>query len=122
MNERRRQNRVRPGIKINVLDRNTNQHFGYLADISVNGMMLIGEKLILKDGVYQLRLQLPVEIDGKGEITFDAESMWCKCDPDSYYSKAGFRLHNVSQQDQHIIELLVKTREFQNMASSIHSM
>ncbi|MEW5923720.1 MAG: PilZ domain-containing protein [Candidatus Zixiibacteriota bacterium] len=121
MNERRRQDRIRPGIKINVFDRNTNQLFGYLADISARGMMLIGEKLILRDGIYQLRMQLPVELDGKHEVIFDAESIWCKCDPDSYYSKAGFRLHNVSQQDQRIIELLVKTREFQNMTNCVPS-
>ncbi|PKK84873.1 MAG: hypothetical protein CVT49_01590 [candidate division Zixibacteria bacterium HGW-Zixibacteria-1] len=121
MNERRHQDRIRPGIKINVYSRDTNELFGYLADISAQGMMLIGEKLIMRDGSYQLRLQLPVEIEGEREISLDAESMWCKSDPESYYNKAGFKLRNVSPKDQKIIEALVRTREFQNMTNYVPS-
>ena len=116
MQEKRQQPRIRPGVKINVYDRNTDELFGYLADISAGGIMLIGEKSITRDGLYQLRIELPVEIEGEHEIAFDAESMWCRSDPESYYSKAGFKLSNLTEKDQKIIEEFIKTVEYENMS------
>jgi len=119
MNERRQRERFRPDAKISVYNRGTNELFGYVADISPEGLMLIGENLPTDEGIYRLRLELPVEIDGATEITFDAESMWCKYEPGSCFNKAGFRLTNVSEKDEAIINKLVKTREFQSMAGYV---
>jgi len=119
MSEKRHDERLRPGIKINVYNRDTNEFFGYLADISSTGIMLLGENMIARDGIYQLKIELPIEIDGRRELTFDAESIWCKCDPESYYNKAGFRLSKVSPEVEEIIRKFVRTSEFQNMAGYV---
>ena len=103
MQEKRQNPRNRPGIKIKVYNRDTNELFGYLADISAHGMMLIGEKTVTRDGVYRLKIEFPFTIHGEQEINFEAESMWCRCDPESYYSKAGFKLNDLSETDQEII-------------------
>ncbi|RKX31655.1 MAG: hypothetical protein DRP46_02850 [Candidatus Zixiibacteriota bacterium] len=117
MQEKRQNPRSRPGTKIKVYDRDTNELFGYLADISTHGMMLIGERTVTRDGVYRLKIEFPFTIQGEQEINFEAESMWCRNDPESYYSKAGFRLNNLSESDQEIIEEFIKTVEYENIST-----
>ena len=119
MNEKRQDERLRPGVKISVYNRDTNEFFGYLADISETGMMLIAEDMVTHDGLYRLKMEMPVEIDGCCEVNLDAESIWCKCDPESYYNKAGFRLSNVTPEVAEVIRKFARTSEFQNMAGYV---
>nr|MBN2276688.1 PilZ domain-containing protein [candidate division Zixibacteria bacterium] len=119
MNDRRKHERARPGIRINVFNLDTRQPFGNLVDISTEGIMLIGDKNITATGPVHLRLELPVSINGVTELTFEACNLWSRKDDDSYYYRAGFQLKNVSDDIRKIIEMLINSPEFLNLANYI---
>lgn len=49
---------------------------GHLVDITTKGMMLISEKPLETDAIYQLRMHLPKEIDGGGHVDYRARALW----------------------------------------------
>ena len=48
---------------LRVFDRNTDKLFGHIVDITTEGVMMIGEKAIETNTVYQLRMELSTLID-----------------------------------------------------------
>ena len=51
---------------------------GRLGDITLNGLKVISEKSIPLNTVFHLKLKLPARLNRSEQITFEAESLWCK--------------------------------------------
>ena len=79
-----------------------------MVDISSGGMMLISEDPIKTGPVYELRMVLPVDIEGNREITFSAKSKWCSEDENPDFYNTGFQLINPSLEHIKITEHLIQ--------------
>lgn len=104
MKDRRMLKRRHLVFYMRVFDRNTNELLGYLVDITPEGIMLMSEEPIETDTVFQLRMIFPVEVSGRKQLDFEAESVWCE--KDVFYD-TGFQLLDVSQEQIEIIKYLI---------------
>ncbi len=108
MKEKRRVKRRHLIYYLRVFEKNTDQPIGHMVDISTEGMMLISEDPIKTDHVFELRMVLPVEIEGSREIIFFAKSKWCGEDENPDFYNTGFQLINLSPEHIKVIEYLVQ--------------
>ena len=80
---------------------------GDLADITVEGVMLVSDEPIAEKTVFQMRIVLPEEIEGKEIIEFDAESIRCnETIHDSIYT-TGFLITKLDEDNHAIINKLI---------------
>ena len=91
-----------------VYDRQNGQTIGNLADISVEGAMIISNRAIDAGKVHLLRLDLPEEVFKIDHIDLDAQSIWCRPDIDPALYNVGFQLINMDPDRTSMIELLIK--------------
>lgn len=99
---------------LKTYDRTNDQLIGHVVDLTTEGVMLLSENPIEPDTAFRLRVELPETIRGRTDITFDAESIWCKKDVNPDFYDTGFRLLTVSREDVALIEVLIQTYSFQN--------
>ena len=99
---------------LRVFDRKTDEVIGHLVDITTKGVMLISEKPLKANTIFQLRMTLPVETMGSKQLSFDAKSAWVKKDinPDFYIT--GFEIQSIKPNDINVIEQLIKEFGFQD--------
>ena len=90
-----------------IYDKITGQFIGSLGDISTAGMMLVCEKPV-ETNIFQLRLDLPKEINGIKQIDFEAECTWCTKGVISNFFCAGFKFLSFSPSDVQTIKLCIK--------------
>lgn len=107
MTEKRKLKRRHLIYYLRVFDQNSNQLLGHLVDITTEGAMLISEKPIITNTLFQAKMVLPEEIEGSKDITFGANSIWCKKDVNPDYYVTGFQLQDVTDDDLEIIEQLI---------------
>jgi len=93
---------------LRVFEKKADQLIGHMVDISSGGMMLISEDPIKTGMVFDLRMVLPVELEGSREITFSAESMWCRADENPDFYNTGFQWINPSSEHIKTIDHLVQ--------------
>jgi hypothetical protein len=98
---------------IRVCERQTDQTFGRVVDITTEGMRLCSEQPIEPDSVYQFTVTFPRPDTEKKKIRFDASVIWCKKDPLFDLYDAGVRLMNVSREDISIIEDFIHYSTFE---------
>lgn len=98
---------------LNVFDRNTDELFGLLSDITIEGCMLLCESDIKINNIFNLKLEFPPEIAEPREINFDAESRWSNADINPNYTSAGFQFQNISQAGKDAINLLISELGFE---------
>jgi hypothetical protein len=106
--EKRRLKRRHLIYYLRVFEKNDDQPIGHMVDISAEGMMLISEDPIKTGTVFELRMVLPVEIEGSREIIFSAESRWCGKDENPDFYNTGFQLIDPSQEHIKITEHLIQ--------------
>jgi len=114
MTEKRQFTRRHTFYYSRIFDEDTHELKGRLVDITTNGMKLISDEPIETDRTFQLRMVLPVGIEGKKSISFGAKSKWCKkaSNPDLYDS--GFQLVSISPANVEVIEHLIQESTFSN--------
>ena len=76
--DRRKQERVSLIYYLAVFDRNTDDLMGYLADISLEGAMLLCEKSLEIDSDYQFKIEVFSASSINKQIEFDAKCVWRK--------------------------------------------
>ena len=108
MAEQRKHDRKYMINYLRVIDRNTEELVGNLVDVTTEGFMLISDDPIETGVDFELKLDLPEEIRGSRQISFDAHSRWCKSDVNPEFCNTGFRLSNISTNDIAIIESLIQ--------------
>ncbi len=103
MNEKRYRSRRQVDMPIQVIDCNTLETLGMLANISTNGFMLISEQRIDPNRIYQLRLEFTQPIDGIDAIECGAESLWSDSAEDDPACWNGFHIIDISTADASFI-------------------
>jgi hypothetical protein len=98
MEERRKTARIRLTFEVIVYDIKTGERVGHLADISTEGIMLVGGRAMKINNVYEFRITLPVSIYGKTEISFNAVCLWSGKVEKSTKYQAGFQIQNPTKE------------------------
>lgn len=93
---------------LQVFNQETEKFLGNLVNISPDGMLLFGEQPIEPGQRYRLRMNVQFLGEDQTTLEVEAESRWCKNNthPDIY--DAGFRLINVPEEQQLLINQLIK--------------
>ena len=91
-----------------VYHRQTGELLGNLADITIQGFMVIGEHPQKPDLKFPLRLELPEQIFGKNHLDLNALSVWSHPDLIPTLHNTGFQLMDVSEEDLAILERIIR--------------
>ena len=100
MVERRRLPRRNFSYYMRVMNENTGELVGHLADISTGGFRLESAKPIPQNRDFVFRIELPNDISNRPYIVFGARSRWCakdRLDPSLY--DVCFQIINMTPSD-----------------------
>ena len=108
METKRKSPRKALKVYLKVTDEKTDELFGYMVDVTKEGIQLTSEDVLETEVSFQLKLELPVEIEGKKFISFSSTSKWSEKDRESDYYNSGFQLDEISAEDQKLVEQLIQ--------------
>jgi hypothetical protein len=109
MQERRKTNRLSISYYLRVLDADTNQMIGHLADISLQGLRMDSQKPIPVKKEYRLRINIAADVGDKDYIDFVASSRWCERDPlQTGLYEVGFEIVKIDRLDVEIIQRIME--------------
>ena len=107
--ERRRLDRKDFSYYMQLIDHDTQELVGHLADISSGGFRLDSLSPIPPNKDFHFRLDLTSEVANKPFMVFVARSKWCKVDPlDPFCYNVGFQLINISPGDIEIFNRMME--------------
>jgi hypothetical protein len=107
MEQNRKYERYYLSYYLKVIDRQTDLSIGHCADISYGGMKIISEEPINTKNIFQLKMFLPVEIEGSRYVDFIAISKWCENDENPDFYTCGFQWHNITPEVTETIKHLI---------------
>jgi hypothetical protein len=87
---------------------------GYLADITLLGAMVIGDKPIAEESAITLQIEVPDLEDIKVKrLTIPARAVWCQPDISPDFFNIGFEFKDVKPEHEKVIQAIIDTYEFQ---------
>lgn len=95
---------------LRVFRDDTDDLVGYLADISIYGLMLQSQRpLTLKDGEEQVRLRLELDrpIDGAEEVFVEARPVWSRKEGSSVFHHTGLEFISLDDDQRARVEVLM---------------
>lgn len=105
--EQRRLRRRILSEPVHVYDRVSQSFMGRLVNIHTEGLMIMGNHPFTDERIYQLDLQLPVEINGRTMIPLGVDCLWSRSE-DDHVHWAGCKIIDVSTEALRDIELLME--------------
>ena len=94
---------------LRLMNENTGELVGHLADISTGGFRLESKDPILDDLEFLLRMDITSDIADKDYLVFAARSRWCQIDPvDPTIYNVGFQLIDIAPED---VEIFIRIFE-----------
>ncbi len=121
MTENRTVERRQLVFYLRVFDLHSREIIGHLTDISTAGLMLVSEREIKKDAVYDVRLILPKEVSGRTELQLKIKCAWCRPDPLPEFHVAGFAFVEIDLEQKKLIDALNAEFGRQDSPSADHS-
>ena len=106
-NSKRKLERKELNQPITIIDTINGGDFGELVNVTIEGMMLITDKEIPTHSIFQLALQLPVDIQGSQSIELGADCLWCRKVENFHRYWAGFHVIDLSPKAKHQLEELI---------------
>ena len=97
---------------LEVYDSDSRKLIGRVVDITTGGFQMISEEQAEAGKAYQLKIQLPEEIQGVAEIQFDTRCVRSVRDHHSKYYYSGFKFREISPDQSSIIGKLISQFEF----------
>lgn len=113
MEERRHLSRKYLIIYSRVFERTMGKLLGYLADLSLEGAMIISEEKLAVDRLLSLRFDLP-DINAFDRNSLNLPARVARCDPDispGFYN-IGFEFQEVNDEQKAIILKMMEMYEF----------
>ena len=117
MEERRKLERKHLMFYSRVFDRKTGKFIGYLGDITVEGALIISDEPVEMKIRFSFRMDLPEDLFPKPLLNLNATSVWGQNDVDPKFFNTGFKLLDVSPEDQEIITRIIKEYGFKGERS-----
>lgn len=113
MINRRKLDRWRANTNFAIHERETEKFLGHLADLSIDGMMIIGTEPIEPESTNQLRINFASAINDVQYIDLDAECIWCHKDSLSDHYGTGFRFKYIPPDKLELIDSVIQDPAFQ---------
>ncbi len=107
----RNKDRKNPTGTYSVYERYSNRYVGKLYNMSNNGIMICSDKPTSPYQLYHLRIDMPVAIDNRTRINFDAECRWCRKEDKERCYYSGFQFAAIPDSDRKTVELLLEKWE-----------
>jgi hypothetical protein len=105
--ERRKRERRSYSEYMRLMNENTGELVGHLADISLEGFRLESRNTIPVNTDYIFRIEVPSEIANKPFMVFAARSKWCKRDNiDPSLFDAGFQIVGMDPMDNETYKVM----------------
>lgn len=80
---------------------------GDLADVTVEGVMLVSDEPVAEKTAFQLRVVLPDDVEGMNILDFEAESIRCSGTVHESIYTTGFRITEIDDATQKAIVKLI---------------
>lgn len=90
-----------------ILDTINGGVFGELVNVTTEGIMVMTDREIETQAIFQLALQLPEAIRGSNQIVIGADCLWCRRAENFYRYWAGFQIIDASEGALEQIEALI---------------
>lgn len=84
------------------------RHMGELINITREGLMLITDRAIETQSIFQLALQLPQRLEGSDQLLLGADCLWCRPAENLHRYWAGFQIIDASDMALAQIETLIR--------------
>lgn len=81
--------------------------FGELVNITREGLMVMTDREIETQAIFQLALQLPETLHGSDQLVLGADCLWCRRAENFYRYWAGFQIIDASEQALAQIDALI---------------
>lgn len=96
---------------------------GYVGDLTLQGLMVIGEKSVEINQNFTLGIQFPESLPDTPamRIVISARAAWCR-QTDGPQFNIGFEFINVSPEDASTIESVIKRYQFRYVANDLEDL
>lgn len=113
MTDQRKTERVKAMTFAAVYERSGRVLLGFLGDLTLQGAMVVGEKLVETGRDTTLEIEIPgaVEVPG-GRLTLPAHVAWSRKEAGTTYFHSGFEFIELTEQNKRIIESLLARYKF----------
>jgi len=94
---------------ITVIDRRTGSSIGTIANISLEGMMIIGPKALETDSIYQLALKFCRPVREMSSVNLGVDCMWNNTSPpNTGLHWSGCQIIDLSDECIQVLELIIE--------------
>ncbi len=92
---------------------------GYVGDLTMQGVMVIGEKSIEVDKHLTLGIEFPESLPETPavRVAIPVRAAWCRQDDSPHYFNIGFEFTDVSPENAKIIEAILERYQFHSVTS-----
>ena len=114
MSEQRKETRKKMMAFTPVYDSKKRVLLGYVGDLTLLGIMAVGERPVEVNAEKMLKIEFPgglVDVDSP-HITIPARAAWCKPDESRKYFNIGFEFTEVTPQHQKIFQAILERYQF----------
>jgi len=108
MRDKRSRKRRNSPHRINVLRSTDGVILGRLVNITVGGLMYLGEVSRTEGEILDLRLPLPTVINGNNFIEMQGEVIWCRNDDNPRYHRIGVQFQNLGAEEGYVVETVLQ--------------
>jgi hypothetical protein len=121
MNNQRKESRKKLIAFTPVYDLLRKKLLGYVGDITLEGVMVIGEKLIEVDKHFTLGIEFPEGLSETSDtrVVLSARSAWCRPGDSPQYFNVGFEFIDVSPENTRIIEAVLERYQFRYVMDNL---
>ncbi|EIJ40945.1 PilZ domain-containing protein [Beggiatoa alba B18LD] len=92
-------------LYLEIIDRDTQTLLGHLGDLSKEGVLIITDKPLKMNGIYNIRIQLPEDEDiSKPYIDVKVEVRWEKPDINPALQLVGCHFIEIDPEDLYVID------------------
>jgi Tfp pilus assembly protein PilZ len=74
--ERRRAKRFSV-MELNIYDNKTDEYIGKMVNLSVGGMLILGDKRLEVGGVYHIKIPFDKTVNGRVNFDIQTKCVWC---------------------------------------------
>jgi len=96
-----------------VIDRDSGQMLGHIADITTEGIRLVSKNDVEPDSILNLEIILAENTEDETRITAKAKSLWSDKDINPELYAVGFRFLDISSEERTKIDELISLYSFQ---------
>lgn len=99
-----------------VYDLRSKAVLGYIGDLTLKGVMIVGEKPVEVDRHIILGIEFPESVQGlaSARVVIPSRAAWCRPEKDGQYFDIGFEFDELSADAATVIEAVLERYQFRS--------